>query len=1178
MRELIKSMFSFSWGMSLFGVKQLGNLLMPLAPNQPQNKAATAFNAVAHATEEQLDGVIREAFQAGDRLQKGLVDMMFGVLPTDQTPAAPPMQVSGNLQTQPAPPGSVPGPTQSVTAPVPTTRATAPAPTMRVTAPAPTMRVDSGRLNTTTFITLGEGLAAGMGSFTLFTDTQRESFPAQMARQMQAQFTQPLMQAPGIGNPVGFDHLPVVVPAFLQTTVLDELPPPPVANLAVPGFTLDDALNLRPSQPLVHRHDAKQTAVNLILGLRAMARGEPLLTQLEFALQRRPTFTVVALGYHEALEAAVQGEPGLLPTVGAFRTDYERLLTPLQEAGSALLVLTVPDPFDTAHFATIDSAAKILKVEPAFLLEAYELKPDALLTVNGLMQIGYQIFGGAITSLTPDVVLSAAVANQIRSHIRELNEELVALAPQSEALIYDLHAFFHRVAHEGIMVGTRRLTAEFLGGFYTLNGYYPGATGHALIANELLRLLNNTYGANFPQIDVYAVSLQDPVTSYRQAEGPHWASSELRHPQPMSAWSSPTSSAPIVPQSASAARATARSEASSQTEEAATGLLRLPPGLEQVLPLSKAASYFGDGISALDCQDEQSMQWGSCNNLLFGGLAIVDSHLNGSIRIKFSPPVDNVCDFEVSYEGGFVGEDSVLTTPRFFKMPFQQTRVDAVPGMLSSGKLDLQTGEAAFGEGGVPQLQFYATYTSNALTALAGVNPHFPLLPGTRDKAGPLAFPGQYGSAWVKFEQRPDGLLDFTFYGSTFVPLGSFSKDIRWPLPIAGPTQQYATIPAKGTVMHPHLHLSTKEPEVSVGQEDLLDIPCNTIQELTLHTHNSCFGDRFGLDIPQMGGPGTGRTHLLGRAQIQFGEPSGGSVPVAVLHLNAGGLLAPLPETPISETFPAPLPPGPRGFNAVLRFPLLTYSQNDLSLLDDPFDLALGAVNLKTGRLLNDMLHRGFINLNLIFALLRVEPRTPKSSFFFRGPAWFQKGSNGQLVFRYHSVVLVPYPSGFKYPTPNLTTSFTVRSPSRLDPYLWIRAMQDEETVDYVKEGQEKDVIATSSGEHFSFSYVISGDPSKRPAQFEYVNHTQRGAFRLHSLTWVGFGNSLASQALPGEYDTVTFTGFGVWSKDGVDSIEQASVQISTSHVAPYVGIQIGSGWYVSNVDTKPDNPDDAQP
>jgi hypothetical protein len=1139
MRELFKSMLSFSWGISMFGIKQLGNLLAPLDPSQPQNKAATAFEAVTRATKEQLDDVLKEVFRAGDRWQRGMMDSMFGAFRTGQ-------------------PISAPGPAQLVTA------------------PAPMIRVDSGRLNTTTFIVLGEALAAGMGNFTLSAEAQRDSFPAQMARQMQAQFAQPLIQAPGIGNPIGFEHLPVLVPAFLQTTVLNELPPSPVANLSVPSFTLADTLNLRPVQPLVQRHDAKQTAANLILGLRSMARGEPLLTQLETALQREPTLTVLELGYHEALEAAVKGEPSLLADVGSFCAAYKRLLTPLREAGSELLVLTIPDPFDTAHFATLETAAKILKVEPEFLMEAYELKPDAVLTINGITQVGYQIFGRAITSLTPDVVLSPALANQIRSHVRELNEGLVALAQERKALVYDLHAFFRRVAHEGIVVGSRRLTAEFLGGFYSLNGYYPGATGHALIANELLHLLNSTYGANFPLIDVYAVRLNDPVADYRQAEGPNWTTSELLHPQPMPEFARPTSSVSVVPLFASPVPASVSQKASEQGETS-PGLLQLPPGLEQVLPLSKAASYFGDGISAMDCQDEQGIQWGSCNNLLFGGLAMVDSHLNGSIRIKFSPPVDDVCDFEVYYEGGFVGEDSVLTTPRFFKMPFQQTRVDAVPGMTSSGKLDLRTGEAAFGEGGVRQLQFYATYTSNALTALASVNPNFPLLPGTRDKAGPLVFPGQYGSAWVKFEPRSDGLLDFTFYGSTFVPLGSFSKDIRWPLSIAGPTQHYATVPSKGTVMHPHLHLSTKEPQAPMGQEDQPDLPFNTIQELTLHTHNSAFGDKFSLDVPMFGGTATGRSHVLGRAQIQFGEPSGGSVPVAVWHLNPGGLLAPLPDSPVSEAFPAPLPPGPRGFDAMLRFPLRTYFQNDLAILDDPFDLSLGAVDLKTGRLLNEMLHRGFINLNIIYALLRVEPRTPKSSFFFRGPAWLQKGSDGQLVFRYQSEVLVPYPTGFKYPTPNLTTTVTVLSPSRLDPYLWIRAVQDADVTCYVKEGQAKDVIATSTGERFSFTYVIPSDPSKHPATFEYINHTQKGSFCLHSLTWVGFSNSLTSPAPPGECDTVTFTGFGVWSKDGVDSIEQTAVQISTSPITPYVGIQIGSG-NISNVDTKPDNPDDARP
>lgn len=78
--------------------------------------------------------------------------------------------------------------------------------------------------------------------------------------------------------------------------------------------------------------------------------------------------------------------------------------------------------FDAVTHATEEQLDGVIKVEPAFLLEAYELKPDALLTVNGIMQIGSQLFGRAIPSLTPDVVLSAAVVNQLRSRISELNK------------------------------------------------------------------------------------------------------------------------------------------------------------------------------------------------------------------------------------------------------------------------------------------------------------------------------------------------------------------------------------------------------------------------------------------------------------------------------------------------------------------------------------------------------------------------------------------------------------------------------------------------------------------------------------------------------------------------------------------------------------------------------------
>ena len=78
MREFTKSMVSFSWSMSLFGMQQLGNLLTRPDPNRPKSKAAEAFDCVTRATEEQLGDILKESFKAGDKVQRALVDMMLG--------------------------------------------------------------------------------------------------------------------------------------------------------------------------------------------------------------------------------------------------------------------------------------------------------------------------------------------------------------------------------------------------------------------------------------------------------------------------------------------------------------------------------------------------------------------------------------------------------------------------------------------------------------------------------------------------------------------------------------------------------------------------------------------------------------------------------------------------------------------------------------------------------------------------------------------------------------------------------------------------------------------------------------------------------------------------------------------------------------------------------------------
>jgi hypothetical protein len=80
MGELAKASLRFSWAVSLFGVKQLMNALKPSDPNRPAHAATAAFDSVTAATEGQLEGFIRRTFKAGDSLQRGTVDLMFGGL------------------------------------------------------------------------------------------------------------------------------------------------------------------------------------------------------------------------------------------------------------------------------------------------------------------------------------------------------------------------------------------------------------------------------------------------------------------------------------------------------------------------------------------------------------------------------------------------------------------------------------------------------------------------------------------------------------------------------------------------------------------------------------------------------------------------------------------------------------------------------------------------------------------------------------------------------------------------------------------------------------------------------------------------------------------------------------------------------------------------------------------
>jgi hypothetical protein len=176
-------------------------------------------------------------------------------------------------------------------------------------------------------------------------------------------------------------------------------------------------------------------------------------------------------------------------------------------------------------------------------------------------------------------------------------------------------------------------------------------------------------------------------------------------------------------------------------------------------------------------------------------------------------------------------------------------------------------------------------------------------------------------------------------------------------------------------------------------------------------------------------------------------------------------------------------------------------------------------------------------------------------------------------VFRYQSKVFVPYPAGFSFPRPNLTTGYVVEGQSKLDPFYWLQAVDDPDASG-VLEGEEREVVG-SNGEVFSLRYRVGSDGGETP-RFEYVNHSQGGRFRLHRLSWVDLSRSRHAPA-GSPPDTLTLSGFGTWEKDGHQRELQVAAQVSTAPGARYVGVQVAGGG-VSNVNTKPPEIRDALP
>lgn len=592
--------------------------------------------------------------------------------------------------------------------------------------------------------------------------------------------------------------------------------------------------------------------------------------------------------------------------------------------------------------------------------------------------------------------------------------------------------------------------------------------------------------------------------------------------------------------------------------------LKLPPGLVQTLSVNSKVSYFGDAVRIVDCPKASDNPLGTCDNWLFGGLAMWDTHIAGNVQIRFYPPIDGISHFEISHPSNLTGTNTIIQAPQGYEMRVRDNFILDALDQVSQGDLNLNTGE-------VLHINYAVLFSNTWYADLTTVNP--------RLKPPDFTFPGIYGSANYVFTQRKDGLLDVTFIGSSFLPLNNavLNEPVVVPMPYCGLAGDCTGVQAPGTSLHPHIYFTTDtaafaDPPCGTSCANL---PVNTVQNMTGISYYSSFGDDFNVVSPQLGGIGRGRTHLQGRLQLQYGPQSGDIVPVFVSTLPPLGQMAPVPVAPAPlSTFKITM----IGHTEFLRFPLLTYKTADPILLEDGFDFAVGQLNVNTGTFFNRMTYRGVPAQDLFVTIINLNiTRIPLDTFRFRGPGYVRKGPNGETVFGYDGTYITNFET-FQFPSPNLdkpSEAFRAGPGSDLTPFMRFQAAQISDAPKVVKTGSGERLLS-SVNQPFSYSYSINCDPSVPTGSFDYTNHyfdSSGGTFHMDSLSSVSCTNFKTSVAGPGDYDTVTFVGYGTWSRDLTNGRHLASVQVSNNPNLPlYVSIQIDGGL-ASKVHLKPPLP-----
>jgi lysophospholipase L1-like esterase len=366
------------------------------------------------------------------------------------------------------------------------------------------------------YVALGDSLTAGFASSSLNQYYQERSYPALLAQQGGSSvFEMPLVSEPGIPPILELVSLsPTIIGASSATpgAPINATLATPYNNLGVPGSTLFDMLF------------TTGDITNLLAGNQDNVMHDLILRNgvnpaIEQAIGLSPTFVTVWIGNNDVLTAALAATPieGVTMTpVDIFEQLYPTAIGALvQSTGANMALINIPDvtalPFlnTVAPFVDVPGVGVIpLQGENGPLTE------DTLVTLTALERISVHHEGLPgfpplrenldLATGAPGYILRPEEIQAIQDRINAFNDVIDATAAQFGFPVLDINQRFTEIAGgDRWILGGIEISADFLiGGIFSYDGIHPQSIGYALVAVELIDLINEHYGASIPQVNM----------------------------------------------------------------------------------------------------------------------------------------------------------------------------------------------------------------------------------------------------------------------------------------------------------------------------------------------------------------------------------------------------------------------------------------------------------------------------------------------------------------------------------------------------------------------------------------------------------------------------------------------------------------------------------------------------